>query len=274
MEQQLETLRKQRNDAYETFHQNEQEVAQKLTDIIKMHCEPEGVEAVIYLNMDKPWSSYRNEKNRYCFRGRVAFLTDDPERIKKGYTEDFGSNFDITINEEGGIEINKGTIGSYTSKDKYQVARDRMLCSIWDNESVIVGCMLNNFKYDLYKTYWDLDIACERLEQDIKHEEENRVRNEMLQKLKSSKYLYQEHVSDKYDYDLHKYISKVHRFHSVFVIEKVTDKSILGYEQNYPGCDRRLNLSHTLYSLLRKEQFCGNEVPQNYEEAIEEGKGQ
>ena len=271
MKEQLETLRKQYNNAYETFHQHEQEVAQKLTDIIKMHCAPEGIETVIYLNMDRPWHSNKTETNRYCFRGRVAFLTDDPERIKKGYTEDFGSNFDISIYEGGYVEINKGTIGSYTSKDKFQVGRDRMLCSIWDNESVIVGCMTANFNYDLYKTYWDLDMACERLEHDIERTEEDRVRNEMLEKLKKAKYLYQESVRDKYDWDTDKVVGRLHHYHSVFIIKKITDKSILGYEQNYPGCDRRLNLNQVLYSLLRGDQFIANEVPTDY---VEEGKGQ
>lgn len=270
MEQQLETLREQRNAAYETFHQNELNVAQKLTDIIKMHCAPEGVEAIIYLEMDRPWSSSK-DKGRYCFRGKIGFKTDDPVRLKKGFEEDFGSNFDITINEQGGIEINKGTIGTYSSKDKYQVARDRMLCNIWDNESVIIGCMLNNFNYDLYVTYNELDRAVYRLEQDIKVAEENRVKAETLEKLKSSKYLYDTHTRTAYDDNCNK-IGIKHYFNNVFIITKVTDKSIIGCYENYRWENKRLNLNEVIYKLLNKSSSCGNEIPEEYIEYTEEGK--
>ena len=268
MDNNLQQLIDNRNATYELFHNNEVATANAIIDFIKMHCTPEGVEPLIHLEHD----SYCERKNGITFSGSVEFITDDPERIAKGWNTDFGSDFDIKISENYGIEINKGTIGSYTLKDKYQVARDRMLAMIWDNHSIIVDIMARTFQIDLYNKFYEADRAVNRAEDDIKKAEEERKNNEALLKLKKAKYLCTHHVMDKYendDYWTHNVIGKRHTYADLFIIDKVTDQSVLGRYEMYKWRNKRLELSNVIYQIRTGKLLAFEERPEEWIELNE-----
>lgn len=269
----LMELQEKRKAAFEQFKTNEKEVAERLANLIKVHCAPDGFELDIQLEMRTEWR--RNENSRYYFGGSVAFLTDDPERLKKGWKTDFGSNFDLSIHEYG-IEINKGTCGSYTRKDKYQVARDIMLAKVWENEDVLVAYMTNHFDYNLHVNYYNIDNQISRINEDLKRAEEQRQFEETLKTLRGAKYLYKHSVNDKYkddDYWSHEKIGVHHHFYNMLVITKITDKTVLCYDENYKWVNKRIPLGSVIYDLQHGILHCSAERPEDYDE-LDEGKGE
>lgn len=236
-------LNDKRKIALEAFEANEKIVIDELTKILNERCCPEGVELVVDLRMDTCWR-HDEQYGLYCFTGKVGFKTDNEERLAKGWKTDFGSDFDISIYQNGGIEINKGTCGSYRRQDKFQVARDLCLAKVWENEEALINCMNYHFKYDLYKTFEDINNEIKQIERDIKIAENQRKRAEALQALRGAVYIYTENVFDKYendDYWSNNIIGKIHRPHDIFKIEKITDKSVLGHYINYSWENKRLD---------------------------------
>ena len=264
----LQQLIDNRKATYELFHTNEVATAEAIINFLKMHCTPEGVEISVHFNYDHYYS-----RSGVTFSGRVEFITDDPQRIAKGWKTDFGSDFDIRINEVNGIEINKGTIGSYTLKDKYQVARDRMLAMIWDNHSIIVDIMAKSFQVDLFTAFNEADRAVDRAENDIKKAEQERQRQEAFLKLKKAKFLCTHHVMDKYendDYWTHKVIGKRHTYGDLFIIDKLTDKSVLGRYEMYRWENKRLELSYVISQIQNGRLLALEERPEEWIEPLTE----
>lgn len=263
----LQTLLDNRKATYELFHNNEVATANAIIDFLKMHCTPEGVEPLIHLEHD---SYYSREK--IAFRGKVEFITDDQKRLEKGYNTDFGSDFDICITDNG-INVNRGTIGPYTLKDKYQIARDRMLAMIWDNHSIIVDIMLRSFKIDLYNKFYEADKAVNRAKDDIKRAEEERKTQEAFSKLKKAKYLVEHSIRDKYkndDYWAREKIGIAHHYYNYFIIDKITDKCVIGRYENYRWENKRLDLNSVLHKIKSEQLLALEERPEDYDELNED----
>ena len=247
----LQELIDNRKVAYDAFKANEKLTADALLELLKLHCPVEGFKIEARFNFSTTWR--REKYGRYVFHADVGFVTDDPARIAKGWTTDFGSDFDLYIYEEGGIEINKGTCGSYTRKDKYQVARDLMLAKIWGVEDILINKMKELCDFNLYDTFMDLDNQIDRIQRDIENAEQKRKEDEMLKTLRGAKYLYTESICDAYkddDYWTHEVIGKKHHFYDIFVIEKITDKSVIGHYELYRWENKRLPVSTIIYQLL------------------------
>ena len=263
----LVELKTQREEAYKAFAENEKETANALTDLINTHCCPEGAELVIDLRMGRTW---RDNDGLFEFSGKIGFKTDDEKRLAKGWTTDFGSDFDIRIMSTAGIEINKGTCGSYRKKDKFQVFRDRMLATIWDNEEVIVACMNEHFNFDLYKAYWDVDVEVDRLKHQLENEKAKAEFDATVEIIRKAKFLAAHGVRDVYDdnpdYWQRKVIGKEHYYHDIEGIEKVTDKSVITYEKDYSWCKHRRDLGDIVYKVQHGLLEALQEIPEPWRE--------
>lgn len=256
----LETLKQRVEETYAKFYANTQETINAITSFINMHCCPEGFEL-----------NYRLNINEYEAKvsGDIEFITDDPERIKKGWKTDFGSDFDFSVSKSE-IKINKGTIGSYTIKDKFQVARDRLICSIWDNHDIIVGIFNNNYNQELANDYKEADRELERAEDRIKAAKEEAKKQELLNTLKKAKFLVAQSYRAKYkDDDWNKErIGTLHYYYNYFIIDKITDKSILGRYETYHWENKRLDLEHVLYQIQTGNLLAFEERPEDYIEPL------
>ena len=254
----LEQLVNSRNEAFAKYDENEKATIEAIKNYINENCRPEGFELIFRL-------SHHGYERNLEFAGEISFKTDDPERIKKGWDDDFGSDFDIYITSDG-IKINKGTCGSYTLKDKYQIARDRILCKIWDHHDEIVKVMTDTFNSELYKAYRDIDWKIRNIEADLKAKEEERKAKELLDKLNNSKYLAEIRKSNIYSKDYLTVIGTNNHYTDLFVIEKITDKSIIGHYDLYYWQEKRLNKGQVLSDLKWGRTHMFTEMPQDYKE--------
>ena len=264
----LQQLIDNRKATYELFHTNEVATVEAITSFIKQHCVPEGLEVQITLRHDRCYSN-----SGVAFTGSVEFITDNPVDIAKGRKTDFASDFSIRIYSKSGIHISKGSIGDYSLADKYQVARDRMLAMIWDNHSIIVDIMTKSFQVDLFTAFNEADRAVDRAENDIKKAEQERQRQEAFLKLKKAKFLCTHHVMDKYendDYWTHKVIGKRHTYGDLFIIDKLTDKSVLGRYEMYRWENKRLELSYVISQIQNGRLLALEERPEEWIEPLED----
>lgn len=267
----IEQLIQKRNDAHDAFKKNEKEVVDAITNFLNMHCVPEGVEIIVALSQDTPWSYNRDKGDTYCYRGYIRFKTDNPKRIADGYTYDFGSDFNIDISPSA-IRINKGTCGEYSLEDKFQVARDRMIYHIWENHDAIIEVMTSRVRLELNKEFRDVDRQIDNINNELERQERERQRGEALLKLKGAKYICCHKTSKKYDENYEKQIGTHHHFFDIFTIKKITEKSVLGSYENYRWENKRLELRHILYGICNGDIIVGNEIPQDYDEPFEEVK--
>lgn len=248
-------LKNKREIAFKAFKTNEKIVIDELTKMLNEKCCPEGVELVVDLKMDV-CHRYGEQYGQYYFNGDIGFKTDDKERLAKGWKTDFGSDFNIRIYQNGGIEINKGSCGSYRRQDKFQVARDLCLPKIWENEEALVNCMNYHFKYDLYKTFIDINNEIIQIEQ------QQRCDN-ALKALGGAVYLYTENVYNKYEYvgDKKYEIAKAHSPSDIFKIEKITDKNVLGYYVDFPWQKKRLDRNIIMTKIMNNYLKTSVELP-------------
>ena len=148
----IDELKLIRQQLVEQVNANHKAIEDKLKSFLSSHCVRGNVD--LYLTSDIRFRYNYNSK--FTLMCNVGFMTDDPERIKKGWQSDFGSTFYLDINETY-IEINKGTIGTYRSSDKYQVARDHFISNIWDNEDLIIEIIKENL---CVETWDELENYC------------------------------------------------------------------------------------------------------------------
>lgn len=250
--------------------ENEQLVSRLIMDFLQSHCNPTDCKLTGRFTLDRPWAYEQHGK--YEVRGRISFLTDDPKRLEKGYDTDFGSDFDMTIYDKGGIAINKGTCGQYTLKDKYQIARDRVLGNLWENHDTIVNIVKGNINVTNFERLCKLGIEINHSEEQLKRAKDEEEYQSIKNKVLLASYLAGHGINDKYendDYWTRKVIAKQHHYYDIFVIEKITDKSIIGYYENYRWEKKRLDLSRTIYQIKSKQLEWFSERPVDWEEAVE-----
>lgn len=267
----IEQLIQKRNDAHDAFKENEKEVVDAITNFLNMHCVPEGVEIIVALSQDTPWTKQRDKGDTYCYRGYIRFKTDDPKRLAQGWTHDFGSDFNIDISPSG-IRINKGTCGEYSLEDKYQVARDKMIYHIWENHDAIVGVMTAKVNPELKNEFRKINRQIEDINYELERQERERQRGEALKKLKGAKYLYAPKIRDEYDDNWTKVIAKVHYPVDVFEIDKITEKSVLGSYTRYRWGNRRLNISQVISGLINGSLEVSDKEPEEWTEEVKEKK--
>ena len=124
----IDTLKLKEQQLIEEANLNQKDVEDTLKNFLSMHC----VEGDFDIEVRTTINLHKYLDTTYTVYCDIEFLTKDPERIEKGWHTDFGSDFDLDI-KDSYISINKGTCGSYTNKDVYQVARDHLISNIWKN---------------------------------------------------------------------------------------------------------------------------------------------
>ena len=151
------------------------------------------------------------------FHISVSFINEKGE-------EDFGSNFTLYFYKEGHyaschkhnqIEINMGTIGSYSKEYIYQVERIKLLAKIWDNVEEVEK-FFANLSYPLQQVYEEKTIELRTLKQQAEEE----IRQQELSQIEKKLFVGQ--VVDFGDYTLE--------------ITKLTPKRIYHkYKNSYGG---------------------------------------
>lgn len=103
---------------------------------------------------------------------------------------DFGSTFrlyyyGVSHRERRGreaIEISTGTIGSYSKREIYQIARIKMLSNLWDDVDNLTE-MFDNLKHTMSTIYREKYEALNDMEYAEKREAEDKARSEISAKL-------------------------------------------------------------------------------------------
>ena len=103
---------------------------------------------------------------------------------------DFGSTFKLyyynkiyrATREREAIEISTGTIGSYSKREIYQIARIKMLSNLWDDVDNLTE-MFDNLKHTMSTIYREKMDALRDIEYAEKCEAEDKARREIKAKL-------------------------------------------------------------------------------------------
>lgn len=122
------------------------------------------------------------DTNNFEVSFTVRFLTDDKELIDKGTIYDFASDFDMWMSKNR-IYINHGCSGSFSSEDKFQVARIKLLANIFDHEKRIIAGLLPVLDLPLLKKLQEDSRASYKYDQDVEDAkrkiEEEKINNKM-----------------------------------------------------------------------------------------------
>ena len=78
-----------------------------------------------YIKLDRFFDGH------YQINVKIGFRNEEENRL------DFGSTFDIYYSLENGLEFNHGMIGTFNSKNKYQLLRMRLMGHLYDNLNTI-----------------------------------------------------------------------------------------------------------------------------------------
>ena len=137
---------------------------------------------------------------------------------------DFGSDFDIEI-KESGLAINKGTCGTYTKNDIYQVGRDKLLGRIWDFEDQFIAA-LKEVNKDDYLAAKEIESEIRHLKYEITIEKNKLAEESAKRELENGKYFYFTIRHSVYDgYNLKGYNCELDK-HLACKIEKITPKTV------------------------------------------------
>jgi hypothetical protein len=274
----LEELKVQRKETQELVKQNIDVIGNALkNEIEKLIDEDVKIEYTFEIRNEWNTNTYP-----YCFTSTVYFLTDDAAKIADGRKYDFASEFRLNIHNYG-ISISKGSVSEYTRKDKFQVARDLLLGKLWGVESQLTEIFMSLFDIDLYKRYNDILSEIREKELNIKRVEKELQREKVIKMLKSNKYLYK---SNEYNifkkgedgYTIYPYviIGKQITVGSTYIIDKVTDKTIICHTRNCSWETKRLKIEDYVSEIIEERWKLSQEEPQstiNYFDKDEEEGG-
>lgn len=126
-----------------------------------------------YIKLDRFFDGH------YQITVKIGFWNEEESKL------DFGSTFDIYYSLENGLEFNHGMIGTFNSKNKYQLLRMRLMGHLYDNLNTIEDMFFLAYeKSHHYRNYWNTIIETENK---IKYEEEiinNAIKDEISERLK------------------------------------------------------------------------------------------
>lgn len=191
-------------------------------------------------------------------------------KVKDGEKEKSNRDIDLTIYQDH-IKITYDSSSALTRENKDEFARTLMLGKLFENEyslcklafSIININDLEHLKDTRHKIY---EIEC-----DIRQNKEEQEHNEAEVKLLSAKFIYECSNKKQYDYDQHKYTHIEHHFYNKFVIEKITEKTVTGYYEQYRWYRKRLDRGSVIWQIRTKTMVAVTEEPKDYTEAIPEG---
>lgn len=254
----LNKLLEEKNDLLGKVKDQHSRLDKELTTFIKSINEYDGLELDdIHCDIRRAWS--RNHKGIEV-RFYIYFKEADKERIAKGYTHDFGSNIGVSVYDDG-IEMNYGTCGDYTSKDIGQMSRAMLIPKLWENEMIIVNKCKRMVNLNELDTLDKVNCEISQINWDIKKAEDDRIRNEILFKLRKSQYICKRRKIEDYHWDENdNYVTDGYSwvYNSHEKITKITDKSIMTMDDFWHDNHRR-NLHDTITQIKNGELFLQTE---------------
>lgn len=191
-------------------------------------------------------------------------------RVKGDEKEKSNRDIDLTIYRDH-IKITYDSASNLTREEKDELARTLMLSKLFENEydlcqltfSIVNINDLDHLKDTRHKIY--------EIENDIRQNKEEQEKNDAEAKLLSAKFIYECNRNKRYDYDLHRYTHIDYHFFNKFVIEKITEKSIIGYYEQYRWDRKRLDRGSVNWQIRSKTMVAVTEEPKDYTEDIPEG---
>lgn len=243
----LKDLREQRDELASLVKIQRREVAVKLHSIYEdlnqgpLPLLPLHEDALVAID-DNP--KYGDPEYVWEVHDMVYFVNQDPSTT--GY--DFGSSFDLYITNKE-IEINHGCIGQWGLKDKGQWSRLLLMRNIFLHEDDIIRELKQIINAEIIKELHKVQSKIMALNDKLQSIERKEFEEKTIKALKETKYLarkaynwfYQTKEDGSIDYNAP--MIKKYWWDDAFKIEKITDKSIIGYECDGKG--RRYNYSRT-----------------------------
>lgn len=200
----------------------------------------------------------------------VRFYKSVEERRNKDEEEIDNYDFELKIYPSE-IKVSMCSMSGFTRQNKVKLAIVLTVAKLFEKELDFCNFVFSNINVNDLEHRKDSNHKIWEIEAAIKRNEEEARRNEAIAKLTSAKYLFEHNVKKKYDYDLHKYVGEDHHFYNKFVIEKITDKSIIGYYEQYRWDRKRLDRSSYLYSIENGAVVAVTDEPHDYYSAYPEG---
>lgn len=210
-------------------------VSHRLFELLAGFCQSAKVGLGLYDNFTKSvsvdlnYQSSFEKKNKGDWKVRARIGFNKSETCTDDY--DFGSDFSLSIYPTG-IELNTGTMGTYSHDDKGQVSRDLLIAEIWKNEEYICAEIGKLVDLSMILTMYNLGFKQGSIESVLNQRKREKEKAEAVKKLKAAKYLAVKSIdgiNERYDYEKCKWINDGQAYHyqSFEEIIKVTDKSVI-----------------------------------------------
>jgi hypothetical protein len=271
----LQNLKNEHERLCKECKRQEDELSEKFGNLFATIYDYKGLKLKKVYPSVRNYSLYRNDDYTWEVNFSINFLTEDEERIKKGFDYEFGANIDVVINE-GGLELNYGTCGHYNKNDKGQMSRAMFIPKLWENEDAMVAickATLNMNDYEERNKVWR---KIQDINLDIELAEEARKKNAILAQLRKAKYICNRRIDDvikkdengnyvedeHYNYVVEK---QVYKYYNHEEIKKITDSNVLTVDTCYKDNHRR-NIDEVISKIQRGNLFLQNEL--TYQEDI------
>lgn len=245
----LQNLVKERDELIKVVDAQEETLQSKLYDLFTSLSEYEGLTMMpLACNIERPWNLSKKNTSSFEVTTSVEFYNENGDKWPSGQIKaDFGSDISLYIYEDH-IEMNYGTCGQYSSKDKGQMSRAMFVPELWKHESQICSICKSIININDYDHLLQVRHQISTIENDIKQAERDREKQEIIDKIKKAKFICKRRIADDgYWDDNNKYIvkKKFYVYHSFETIKKVTDKSVITIDEYW-----RDNHRHDLNSIV------------------------
>lgn len=239
LELRLEQIKPIRDKFFTAFKEDEAKIGEVLNNFLRPLTWDKGLE----LLECHPRIGYGSYNEQWRIDTTLYFKTKDEGRIDRGYSWDFGSDINMYIHADH-LELNYGTIGSYTKKDLGQISRVYLVFKLWENENELLERINDNLNINNRTAFEDLNREINDIQWELNHRKEEREKKDILEKIKNAKYLAvcrKEYLNCIWDSEegTYKNETPIYRYTNVDKIDKITEKNVITIDNYWK--ERHLN---------------------------------
>ena len=248
LELRLEQIKPIRDKFFTAFKEDEAKIGEVLNNFLKPLTWDKGLE----LLECHPRIGYGSYNEQWRIDTTLYFKTKDEGRAERGYNWDFGSDINMYIHADH-LELNCGTIGSYTKKDLGQISRVYLIFKLWENENELLERINDNLNINNRTAFENLNIEINDIQWELDHRKQEREKKDILERIKKAKYIAnckKDYLEMEWDPEKAEYIRKdpIIRYSYIERIEKITEKNVITFDDYWK--EKHLNnIDQVVYNI-------------------------